>query len=87
MLKRFPLWPRQPPIRQRRHIPTSWLEVQITQGRNRQVRRMSAAAGLPTLRLIRLAVGPLLLDGLRPGESRPATARERAALRRLAGHG
>ena len=81
------LWPRQPPIRQRRHIPTSWLEVQITQGRNRQVRRMSAAAGLPTLRLIRLAVGPLLLDGLRPGESRPATARERAALRRLAGHG
>ena len=66
------LWPRDPPIRQRAHIPTAWLELTITEGRNRQVRRMTAAAGHPTLRLVRVKVGPWSLDGLAPGESREA---------------
>ena len=66
------LWDRYPPVRYRREIPTSWLEVVIDAGRNRQVRRMSAAVGHPTLRLVRLAVGPFELDGLAPGEHREA---------------
>lgn len=66
------LWPRTPPIRERRAIPTAWLEMQLGEGRNRQVRRMTAAVGLPTLRLVRSAVGPWALDGLPPGESRLA---------------
>jgi 23S rRNA pseudouridine2457 synthase len=77
------LWPRDPPIRQRLHIPTAWLELTITEGRNRQVRRMTAAVGHPTLRLIRVAIGSLRLDGLAPGHWRPATAQELATL----GHG
>ena len=66
------LWPRQPPIRYRASIPTTWLELCINEGRNRQVRRMTAAVELPTLRLIRHRVGDWALDSLRPGEWREA---------------
>lgn len=64
------LWSRDPPIRKRREIPTAWLNVAIGEGRNRQVRRMTAAAGLPTLRLIRHQIGPWSIGELGPGESR-----------------
>jgi 23S rRNA pseudouridine2457 synthase len=64
------LWPRDPPVRYRRSIPTSWISLTIAEGRNRQVRRMTAAVGHPTLRLIRYAVGPWTLEGLKPGEWR-----------------
>jgi 23S rRNA pseudouridine2457 synthase len=64
------LWPRDPPIRSRQSIPTAWLRIVLSEGRNRQIRRMTAAVGLPTLRLVRYAVGAWTLDGLAPGESR-----------------
>jgi 23S rRNA pseudouridine2457 synthase len=69
------LWPRTPPVRFRKSVPTCWLELVIREGRNRQVRRMTAAVGLPTLRLVRVRIGPWTLDDLLPGEWRevPAT--------------
>ncbi len=73
---------RTPPIRFRRNIPTEWLELTLTEGRNRQVRRMTAAAGLPTLRLIRVALGPLRMEGLAPGHWRDLTTEEITALHR-----
>lgn len=62
------LWPRDPPIRVRKNIPTSWVALELTEGRNRQVRRMTAAVGHPTLRLVRYAVGGYTVEGLLPGE-------------------
>jgi len=64
------LWPRNPPVRQRLSVTTHWLEIIIREGRNRQVRRMTAAVGLPTLRLVRVAIGPWSIDNLQPGEYR-----------------
>jgi len=64
------LWPRDPPVRVRQTIPTQWLELVIREGRNRQVRRMTAAVGFPTLRLVRAAIGPYTLEGLAPGTLR-----------------
>ena len=78
------LWPRVPPIRFRKTVPTSWLEIEMSEGRNRQVRRMTAAVGLPTLRLIRWAVGPWSVEGLEPGAWREIPRAEaEAALKRL----
>ena len=64
------LWPRDPPVRFRKTVPDAWLEITLREGRNRQVRRMTAAVGLPTLRLVRVAIGPHRLDGLAPGQWR-----------------
>lgn len=72
------LWPRDPPVRQRRQIPTSWLAITLSEGKNRQVRRMTAATGLPTLRLVRSAIGPFSLSShpLLPGEWRAVSEQE-----------
>ncbi|MGH8401033.1 MAG: pseudouridine synthase [Gammaproteobacteria bacterium] len=67
------LWPRDPPIRFRKNIPTAWIELTLREGRNRQVRRMTAAIGHPTLRLIRWRIGDWTLAGLNPGEWREVT--------------
>lgn len=77
------LWSRDPPVRERRHIPESWLELSLREGRNRQVRRMTAAVGFPTLRLVRERIGDWCLDGLAPGEARRITVNSRV----LAGSG
>jgi len=83
------LWPRSPPVRFRRSVPTSWIELTITEGRNRQVRRMTAAVGYPTLRLIRYAIGDWTLERLAPGEWRevqPPTV-DGPRVRRVRGRG
>ena len=69
-------WPRTPPIRVRKSVPDSWIELTIHEGRNRQVRRMTAAVGLPTLRLIRVAVGPWRVTGIAPGTYRSISDNE-----------
>lgn len=77
------LWPRDPPVRTRNTVPDSWLELSIREGRNRQVRRMTAAVGLPTLRLVRVAIGDWQLAGLSPGQHRLLTIN---MPRRTSGH-
>lgn len=74
MLVEPDVWSRHPPIRFRQNIPTTWLEIKITEGRNRQVRRMTAAVGHPTLRLIRVAIGQYELGNLQPGEFKTTSA-------------
>src|SRR5690606_8430489 len=81
------LWPRHPPVRERKTVPDSWLSLTISEGRNRQVRRMTAAVGLPTLRLVRWQIGDWTVDGLAPGQWReisvhlPGKAAKKAARR------
>ncbi len=77
------LKPRAIAIRYRKNVPTCWIEITLTEGRNRQIRRMTAAVGHPTLRLVRSRIGFLSLDGLLPGEFRRLTANEIARLRKL----
>ncbi|MDY6939809.1 MAG: pseudouridine synthase [Cyanobacteriota bacterium] len=84
LLSEAPLLPdRHPPIRFRKRVPTAWLEMVITEGRNRQVRRMTAAVGFPTLRLVRAAYAHLQLTGLQPGQWRDLTPTERDSLYHL----
>jgi 23S rRNA pseudouridine2457 synthase len=77
--------PRHPPIRDRAYIPTAWLEMTLTEGKNRQVRRMTAAVGFPTLRLVRMAIAHLSLDSLIPGQWRDLNDAELLSLLRLTG--
>jgi 23S rRNA pseudouridine2457 synthase len=77
LLPRDPQLPDRPvPIRFRKNVPTAWVEMTLREGLNRQVRRMTAAVGHPTLRLVRVAIGPIVLGGLQPGEWRDLTSRE-----------
>jgi 23S rRNA pseudouridine2457 synthase len=73
------LWPRDPPIRHRKTVPTAWLALTLREGRNRQVRRMTAAVGLPTLRLLRVGIGPWRVEGLSPGQWREVARDEAEA--------
>ncbi|MEK6804218.1 MAG: pseudouridine synthase [Nitrospirota bacterium] len=83
LLLEAPQIPERPvPIRFRKHVPTAWLELTLREGMNRQVRRMTAAVGHPTLRLVRTAIGPITLGGLLPGQWRDLTKEETAALSR-----
>jgi 23S rRNA pseudouridine2457 synthase len=75
--------PRDPPIRYRKQVPTCWIELILREGRNRQVRKMTAAVGHPTLRLVRVAIGPLTLTGLEPGQWRSLTSAEVQQLQQL----
>jgi 23S rRNA pseudouridine2457 synthase len=86
LLESPPDLPERPvPIRYRKNVPTAWLELTLTEGRNRQVRRMTAAVGHPTLRLVRVAIGPVTLDGLSPGQWLLLTDAEQNALLQSAG--
>ncbi len=80
-----PLFPRSEPIRYRQSIPTAWLKITLREGKKRQVRRMTAAVGFPTLRLVRWAIGPITLGNLQPGEWRDLTAAELKTLRQALG--
>jgi 23S rRNA pseudouridine2457 synthase len=79
------VWERSKPIRFRQNIPTSWVEIKLTQGMNRQVRKMTAAVGFPTLRLIRVSIGPLVLGDLAPGHYRVLNQEEIKAIKINAG--
>ena len=84
LLKEEPLIaPRRVPIRYRRNVPTSWLEITLREGHNRQVRKMTAAIGHPTLRLIRIKIGPLTIEELKPGNSRELKPEEIANLKNI----
>ena len=76
------LWPRQPPVRERKSVPTSWIRLTIREGRNRQVRRMTAAVGLPTLRLVRWSIGDWSVESLAPGDWREISVHAPAARRK-----
>ena len=75
--------PRDPPIRFRKNVPTAWLEMTLTEGKNRQVRRMTGAVSHPTLRLLRVSIGPITLDRLSPGEAQTLTTEEASALYKM----
>jgi pseudouridine synthase len=85
LLESEPDLPERPvPIRFRKNVPTAWIRMTLTEGRNRQVRHMTAAVGFPTLRLVRESIGAITLSGLQPGEWRDLTANELTALRKTA---